>query len=111
MTTQHTPGPWKLYDADSLTPHVGTISKKEKAGWLYETVCNMYEDMSDNYSTDNEYQLFDNAQANARLIAAAPDLLEALKKLVSVAIGTEHGREFKHQVDIGIASIAKATGE
>lgn len=75
---QCTPGPWKVYDADSDTMHVGTISADPKAGWKYETICHLYADVADNYDTDNEFQLFPEAQANALLIASAPELLEAL---------------------------------
>lgn len=79
----HTKGPWKVYDANSDTMHVGTISTTEGAGWKYETICNMYDDASDNYDTFNNFELFKNAKQNAHLITCAPDLLYALDLLVN----------------------------
>lgn len=76
-TSKHTPGPWEIYDMGSSTPHIGTVSPNPKAGWQYETVCNLFEDVADNYDTDNDYRTFGNAEANARLIASAPELYTA----------------------------------
>ncbi len=54
-------------------------------------------------------------EANARLIAAAPELLEALKKFNEAATVTESALEFSQMCDTFIedarAAIAKATGE
>lgn len=60
---EHTPGPWKL--DDDLSPN--RIAVRDAGGFL---VCEMY--------AADQYQ-----QANARLIAAAPALLEALEALTS----------------------------
>jgi hypothetical protein len=94
---KHTPGPW-------------VVNKQHK------TIS--YKGCFDVATADNEYLiaqtiggLGEQEEANARLIAAAPDLLEALKQLASVAIGTEHGKQFEYQIDLAIAAIAKATGE
>ncbi|HHA2761819.1 TPA: hypothetical protein ACOEQU_000129 [Stenotrophomonas maltophilia] len=71
MSSKHTPGPWVV------TPHpmtnvdvfaVGVImDDKEMQYGLSHTIC------------------YENAEANARLIAAAPELLEALTKKVQDA--------------------------
>lgn len=47
-------------------------------------------------------------RANARLIAAAPDLLKALKAMLEV---WEHGGIYDYPIGKARAAIAKATGE
>jgi hypothetical protein len=47
------------------------------------------------------------AEANARLIAAAPELLEALKGLLEV---TEENYDNRHEVEAALHAIAKAEG-
>lgn len=69
-----TPGPWKVRDdrADEL------LAGAEPSGWVsieakeYQTVASAY---NRGYETN---------KANARLIAAAPDLLEALQALSNI---------------------------
>jgi ABC-type tungstate transport system permease subunit len=84
MTTQHTPGPWEVEVADSL----------------YNTFYIV------NESRDSD----EVDQANARLIAAAPELLAALQDLVSEADHT--GGSVRHvsrySTDVARAAIAKA---
>ena len=53
----------------------------------------------------------DNITANARLIAAAPDLLEALKEVVSEYDNPDNGRTLRWAIDEARAAIARATGE
>ena len=50
---------------------------------------------------------------DARLIAAAPELLAALEQMVSVFLDTEgrHGESENDAMDAARAAIAKATGE
>ena len=69
---------WKIYDENSDIIHIGTIAKDKNKGWDYEIVCNMFDDEADNYETNNDFKLFPNAKENAKLIAAAPELLSAL---------------------------------
>jgi hypothetical protein len=58
MTSQHTPGPWRIGDAGF------TVFGPPKPGALPETIAPVKN------------------RANARLISAAPDLLEALEALL-----------------------------
>ena len=85
MTKQHTPGPW-TYEAEE-TGFAGAIVAK--TGWICD------------FDTDPSL-------ANARLIAAAPDLLEALKvaRHMIVEDGTPIGWSVSRLDEV----IAKATG-
>lgn len=87
MTTQHTPGPWEVEIADSL----------------YNTF----------YIVNEDRESDELDHANARLIAAAPELLAALRE---VLLHSEEDSELrfsvlldKQAIDIVNAAIAKAT--
>lgn len=69
---KHTPGPWHLRLSDNATPHIehGDCHLDE-VGELANRVCVMPAEIDRSY----------NSFANARLIAAAPELLDALKAL------------------------------
>jgi hypothetical protein len=67
MSKQHTPGPWKV-KAHSTAVLAGRKQICSHVNAASALTVNMVED----------YEI---AQANARLIAAAPDLLEALQDL------------------------------
>ena len=64
MKTQHTPGPWTHKATASLGPQYAVYGESDRTG----------RDVAVVYNNGNE------AEANARLIAAAPELLEALEK-------------------------------
>ena len=71
MTTRHTPGPWVLANCNSKVIRYN--------GVRYESVCTL--------SDTNDYQ------ANARLIAAAPELLSVVKhakRILSLGIPTQN---------------------
>ena len=87
--SKHTPGPWAIY---VNAPSDIVIRKMSKDGYELCSIARV----SSGY-------------ANARLIAAAPELLEALQKIAGNTYdewtnGAEAGR-------IARAAIAKATGE
>jgi hypothetical protein len=91
MTDKHTPGPWKY-------GHYGF------AFWVgpefnHPHVCVVGDRRGENDDPNRE---------NARLIAAAPDLLESCKALVSLVLyGAE---DWQNVVKNARAAIAKATG-
>ena len=108
MTTQatHTPGPWAAND-DGLV--LGNLDNYEGEAPL---VCSCGE--SDDFNMEPSLQL-----ANARLIAAAPDLLEALQGMAmllsDVLSGAQSSEVQTRQVlnyaaDLARAAIAKAEG-
>ena len=97
MTVKHTPGPWRVEvdtDPEASWERKWPTINAEK----YEVVgC---EGFYGDYETD---------MANARLIAAAPDLLEALQRLLNA-------ENDEYLTPIGVrnlarAAIAKATGK
>lgn len=67
---QHTPGPWTTEGIDGLSVHHSTGDK------TYRFIA-LTDSEHDTGRTDTENRLED--EANARLIAAAPELLEAAK--------------------------------
>ena len=101
MGIKHTPAPWRV---SSESPRI--IKKDYRAigsdaGFLIAST--MGNDNSGFYASEQE------ADANARLIAAAPELLEALEELITA---TQHLDQC-HQAtaDKARAAIAKAKGE
>ena len=90
MSTQHTPGPWKV-----KAHSTAVLAGRKQICSNVNAASNLPVNMKD------ELEI---AHANARLIAAAPDLLNALKVLADVA-------ERKGiPCDAARAAIAKATG-
>jgi hypothetical protein len=91
MSAKHTPGPWRL-NADNST-EVMTVTGFNVA----RAHCN------------GIYHIkLAQAEANACLIAAAPDLLAALQDLVSDD-GPNPGAYFSQRIAAARAAIAKAT--
>ena len=78
MSAKHTPGPWLVRGKQSIRGFKGEYIAS--ANW-------------------------NNGAANARLIAAAPDLLIALREVLSVA------DRKTYEFDLARAAIALATGE
>jgi hypothetical protein len=70
--SKFTPGPWK-YDTYGMSAYVFTDSKLEEA------ICDLEYDTDDPDAEDDAREL---VRANARLISAAPDLLDALREFV-----------------------------
>lgn len=82
MTSKHTPGPWSVGNGSRVTGFTVKIATDELlVGGRGLT-----------------------SEANARLIAAAPELLEALQRLVDVVDPESTGW------NEAVAAIAKATG-
>jgi len=91
MNKNHTPGPWVYY---------------------YEKIGNQHIVWSDN-SRIVSLSMNDDAESNARLIAAAPDLLEALQDLFIDCMACDYNDGFNTSplAKKVRAAIAKATGD
>ena len=93
---KHTPGPWQWED-EQLFVH------EEASGATVARVCD-----------DDGYVSCPHAMpmsANARLIAAAPELLETLESVVKVCDDLGRDGVFSHVMAQARAAIAKATGQ
>ena len=101
---KHTPGPWKY------TKSYGRYSIGEQTGQM-----RLIAELDSAYSFDDR-----RFEADASLISAAPDLLEALKSVSQTLACNEHGecRGFSDDLlstndalEMAKAAIAKATGK
>lgn len=95
MKTQHTPGPWKYHRLDGIT---GLIAEDGTVLARINTPCN------------NERT----GKANAALIASAPELLDALERIIVDLIGyLPNNNLIPHIESItkARAAIQKARGE
>lgn len=94
MSTKHTPGPWGVeYDNADYNGGGQWYNAGPAKVWFPYNVRKREED---------------EAHANARLIAAAPELLEALQDLVDAMTGRIDGEATA--MHNALAVIAKATG-
>lgn len=90
MKTKYTPGPWKL---DLVGDGKRWILGNGQSSWGTE-VGEVYRDDTDR----------DEAEANAKLIAAAPALLELLQQMLDVA---ENADETGYVTDVGFLNLDK----
>jgi hypothetical protein len=121
MTTKHTPGPW-VWAEDHPTNACANVRAKTEKGWD-EDIATLYgsEDVPKPSEPGEPWGDHPIRRANARLIAAAPDLLEALNDALAVmtadTVGTIHMddpdwyRQLWAAVDKARAAIAKAEGQ
>jgi len=99
--SRHTPGPWKLEQSDDPRDFIVT----EPSG---RTVCEPNDPLYDCEPEEGERRIsLEEALANARLIAAAPQLLEALQDIACQLTGLE-GRQYKWIRDRALAAISLA---
>lgn len=108
--SKHTPGPWEIQWTDMWCPETddwipeGGFAEHIRAsgdGELYEreSIC----------GTCDGCNLI--KAANARLIAAAPDLLKALQAMLDCCYDIERDIETEDAVEEARAAIAKAIGD
>lgn len=108
MSNTHTPAPWKF---DEATGIVYASIPDDEAGYVWEP------GIAHTQSPDMECLSHETATANARLIAAAPELLEALMFIVEQVSNEKNSHHtlgaFSRGVGIDMAkkTIAKVKGE
>ena len=97
MTSQHTPGPWTYHYEPKLNRHV------VRAGFAGERgICSTYGAGAKSYE----------CAANARLIAEAPETLDALKGLLWAVTGFgDFEAQYPEEYAKARAAIARATGD
>jgi hypothetical protein len=101
MTTKHTPGPWNVYLAQPYDEHCFEVSYDTKDGLTYP--------IADIHEVEDG-----DPEANAQLIAAAPELLEALscaEKVLWYVVEEMGEEQFKVELDLAQQAIVKAEGK
>lgn len=96
MTKSHTPGPWEVDD----------VLSSQASNAISAPTWGMLATVSKGTAKDDEKE----ALANARLIAAAPELLEALKALCVRWKGNPDNYSHAAEIRQARAAIAKAKG-
>lgn len=86
--SKHTPAPWRIEGRFVLAMKTKSICEIPMGGIIHGKV----------------------DKANACLIAAAPDLLEALQALIDMDVAYQRGPKVEDAVERARAAIAKATG-
>lgn len=98
--SKHTPGPWGIGDSDLPVSQLAVMSRAN-TGRKHSTIARV---VNPDFVGMTPFE----GEANARLIAAAPELLAALQEIVAAADG-----EGWDQIDADFskarAAIAKAT--
>jgi hypothetical protein len=114
MSAKHTPGPWHTSEPPILTearsdvlnqPKLCQIRLYAPSGLISFMITELDDDPTDDLTIAE-------AQANARLIAAAPELLEALEKIVSCCrADKELSPDVEFYLPKAEAAIRRAKGE
>jgi hypothetical protein len=96
----HTPGPWTIEQESGNEGEAEVIVSDKR------TICWTADTWSD---AEGEASITEEDRANGRLIAAAPELLAALKALVDAQVCRDDGKDCAICED-AYAAIAKAEG-
>lgn len=99
MNTKHTPGPWNSASLDQDSDHIEVFAGISDGDQV--AVVKGY-----GLATGKHYE----AIANARLIAAAPDLLAALDALIAAIYEGKYVDPYSYVYRDALNAIAKATG-
>lgn len=103
MNTKHTPGPWEVWNWEADPRHVCVGPQAGGLCVADVVACNAH----GIFTAETEAR----GMADARLIAAAPDLLDALQTASMALIGYTHRNEIiENALNAARAAIVKATG-
>lgn len=102
--SKHTPGPWYHHEAEQFGDTRFYIAQQEGAPYTPN-----YSDVASLIAETVSGELVSVQRANAQLIAAAPDLLEACQLMLTAMKLANWEGDFAALK--GIAAIAKAIGE
>lgn len=100
MKTKFTPGPWSSPENKSQYSNVRDLFNGN--GQRFATI---------QFGSPSREVTEDEIEANARLIAAAPEMYEALENILRLSIFKAHGTAYdQEQVEKARAALAKASG-
>lgn len=114
--SKHTPGPWSLHEYQNGYPTLVRTAegKVERVSWEYSIgagdILLGHAKASTGGGGFPKPRTREEAEANARLMAAAPELLEALKRLASVCELADIKSHIPGHLALAREAIAKATG-
>ena len=110
MSAKHTPGPWMYVGDDKwIIPSDGTFVQFGK----FNISANSVDEKDDDYyfiGSVSNVNSFSENEANARLIAAAPELLEFAKIFLADYQSEDGMYSMKRYAEMAYAAIAKAEG-
>ena len=104
----HTPGPWAVHFDETGGYDCMSGSYAILCGEKWKEVAEVDQNQYGQKSCDWDFRSQE-AEANARLIAAAPELLEALRVILD-SVDAHKVRLDIYELELARAAIAKATG-
>lgn len=100
--TKHTPGPWRAAQG-WIDPVIGDETQREYPDWI--------EVAGGDHAKGTYFSVSGHAKMpNARVLAAAPDLLEALEAFKAIDAFEGWHPKYRDAIEKAEAAIAKATG-
>lgn len=111
--SEWTPGPWSVEYDERESGHVIRMGEAIETPWSFPSEQIIRYDHTISPDDDDEQEQFATADANAHLIAAAPDLYEALEAVLR-DVGAEKDFGFQDVDDIytkARAALTRARGE
>lgn len=102
---KHTPGPWEIALSDKHQNSYDIVTLENAKDITEPEICSLYW-----VANSGEHYPHQDATANAHLIAAAPDLLEAAKELIQFPIPEDYYLKLREPLDKLMDAVKKAEG-